>query len=98
MKKTITIGIPAYKAQNTIEECLSSINIQTMRDNIEVAVKKEMKKPQKIPQLRTEAKIYQTLLNIPLNSDMSGMSALAQEDVQGVTKFYGTNRLLLSHN
>ena len=37
MKKTITIGIPAYKAQNTIEECLSSINIQTMRDNIECA-------------------------------------------------------------
>lgn len=38
MKKTITIGIPAYKAQNTIEECLSSINIQTMRDNIEVVI------------------------------------------------------------
>ena len=65
-----------------------------MRDNIEVAVKKEMKKPQKIPQLRTEAKIYQTLLNIPLNSDMSGMSALAQEDVQGVTKFYGMGELI----
>ena len=38
MKKTITIGIPAYKAQNTIEECLSSINIQTMRNNIEVVI------------------------------------------------------------
>lgn len=34
----VAIGIPAYKAQNTIEECLSSINIQSMRDDINVIV------------------------------------------------------------
>ena len=34
----ICIGIPAYKAQNTIEECLSSINIQTIRDEINVVI------------------------------------------------------------
>lgn len=34
----IAIGIPAYKAQNTIEECLSSINIQSMRDDINVII------------------------------------------------------------
>lgn len=34
----VAIGIPAYKAQNTIEECLSSINIQSMRDDINVII------------------------------------------------------------
>lgn len=34
----VAIGIPAYKAQPTIEECLSSINIQTMRDDINVII------------------------------------------------------------
>lgn len=34
----VAIGIPCYKAQKTIEECLSSINIQTMRDDINVII------------------------------------------------------------
>lgn len=34
----VAIGIPAYKAQKTIEECLSSINIQSMRDDINVII------------------------------------------------------------
>jgi glycosyltransferase involved in cell wall biosynthesis len=34
----IAIGIPAYKAQKTIEECLASIDIQTMRDDINVII------------------------------------------------------------
>ena len=34
----VAIGIPAYKAQNTIEECLSSINIQSMRNDINVII------------------------------------------------------------
>ena len=70
-----------------------------MRDNIEVAIKKEMKRPQKAPQLKTEAKIYQTLLTIP-PQDITGVKALSQEDVQGVPKFYGmwrVNRLLLPY-
>ena len=36
--KKIAIGIPCYKSQKTIEECLSSINIQTMRDDINVII------------------------------------------------------------
>ena len=38
MKMKVAIGIPAYKAQKTIEECLSSINIQSFRDNIDVII------------------------------------------------------------
>lgn len=34
----IAIGIPAYKAQSTIEECLSSINVQSMRQEINVII------------------------------------------------------------
>lgn len=34
----VAIGIPAYKAQNTIEECLSSINIQSMRNDINIII------------------------------------------------------------
>lgn len=34
----VAIGIPAYKAQSTIEVCLSSINIQTMRNDINVII------------------------------------------------------------
>ena len=68
-----------------------------IRDNIEVAIKKEYKKPQKIPQLQTEAKIYQTLLNIPTNSDISGASVLSQDEVQGITRFYGMGELTDSY-
>ena len=67
-----------------------------MRDNIEVAIKKEMKRPQKAPQLRTEAKIYQSLLSIA-PQDISGVKALAQEDVQGVPRFYGMGELIDSY-
>lgn len=34
----ICIGIPAYKAQSTIEECISSINIQTYKNEIHVII------------------------------------------------------------
>ena len=34
----IALGIPCFKAQKTIEECLSSVNIQTMRDDINVII------------------------------------------------------------
>ena len=59
-----------------------------MRDNIEVSIKKELKRAQKQPQLKTEAKIYQSLLNIN-SQDISGAKALAQDEVQGVPHFYG---------
>ena len=67
-----------------------------IRENIEVAIKKEIKRPQKAAQLRTEAKLYQSLLNIP-PQDMSGVKALAQEDVQGVPHFYGMGELIDSY-
>jgi glycosyltransferase involved in cell wall biosynthesis len=34
----ITVGIPAYKAKGHIENCLSSIQIQTIRDEVEVII------------------------------------------------------------
>ncbi|MCQ2816043.1 MAG: protein kinase [archaeon] len=63
-----------------------------LRDNIEVAVKKETFKNEKIPQLRTEAKIYQSLLSIN-TLDISGENILQQETVQGIAKFYGMGEL-----
>lgn len=38
MEKTITIGIPAYKAHDHICDCLSSIQIQSIRDQITVII------------------------------------------------------------
>ena len=34
-----------------------------MRDNIAVSIKKEIKRTQKVPQLKTESKVYQALLS-----------------------------------
>ena len=65
----------------------------SMRDNMEVAVKKEVKKIGKVPQLRTEAKIYQSLLSIQ-PQDISGSKALSQEEIQGVPKFYGMGEIV----
>ena len=65
-----------------------------MRDNTEVAVKKEMKKGQKRIQVKIESRIYQELLNIPQNTDLSGNSAIIQDNCQGVPKFYGLGECL----
>ena len=40
-KKLITVGIPAYKAETHICDCLSSIQIQTIRDEIAVIIAKD---------------------------------------------------------
>ena len=63
-----------------------------LRDNLPVSIKKEDKKPGKTPQLKTESKIYQTLLNIQAD-DVSGAKPLAQDEVTGVPKFYGVGEL-----
>ena len=63
-----------------------------MRDNVAVSIKKEVKKPQKIPQLKTESKIYQSLLKINAD-DISGVKTFTQDEVQGVPKFYGAGEL-----
>lgn len=39
--KNITIGIPAYKAEGHICDALSSINIQTVRDDVSVIIAKD---------------------------------------------------------
>ena len=64
-----------------------------LRDNIEVAVKRELKRIGKSVQLKTEAKVYQSLLNISQNQDLTGAIALPQETVQGVPKYYGIGEL-----
>ena len=62
----------------------------SMRDNIEVAIKKEMKRiNQKTYQLKNECKIYQQLLNIPQKIDLTGINIIPQTPNQGVPKFYG---------
>lgn len=40
-KKLITIGIPAYKAESHICDCLSSIQIQTIRNDISIIIAKD---------------------------------------------------------
>ena len=63
-----------------------------LRDNLPVSVKKEEKKPGKTPQLKTESKLYQSLLNIQAD-DISGAKPLGQDEVTGVPKFYGVGEL-----
>ena len=36
--KILTVGIPAYKAENHICDALSSIQIQTIKDNISIII------------------------------------------------------------
>lgn len=64
-----------------------------LRDDVEVALKKELKRPGKSSQLRTEAKVYQSLLNIQPGQDISGTKVLGQDVVQGVPKFFGMGEL-----
>ena len=66
----------------------------SLRDSVEVAVKKEKKRYQKSSQLKTEGKIYTTLLGIPQGEDITGMKGLVQQDIQGVPKFYGVGELV----
>ena len=63
-----------------------------LRENLPVSIKKEDKKPGKTPQLKTESKIYQALLNIQAD-DISGAKPLGQDEVPGVPKFYGVGEL-----
>ncbi len=65
-----------------------------MRGNSEVAVKKEIKKGQKTAQVKIESRIYQELLNIPQGFDLSGISVISQDIIQGVPKFYGVGECL----
>ena len=66
----------------------------SIRDDIEIAVKREKKKSYKTSQLKIEAKIYQTLLNIQHGQDISGKKFIPQDSVVGVPKFYGVGSVL----
>ena len=102
-KKTIDKKNPAI-IKDLIAECFVLLHIigkgsfgqiyisYNLRDNLPVSVKKEEKKPGKTPQLKTESKIYQTLLNIQAD-DVSGVKPLGQDEVTGVPKFYGVGEL-----
>ncbi len=61
-----------------------------MRDNTEVAIKKEIKKKftKKSP-IKNESKVYQELLSIDSKNDLSGLNLIPQESYQGIPKFYG---------
>jgi glycosyltransferase involved in cell wall biosynthesis len=41
MKKLITIGIPVYKAEKYICDCLSSIQIQSIRNELAIIIAKD---------------------------------------------------------
>ena len=41
MKKIITVGIPAYKAEGHICDCLASIQIQSIRDEVAIVIAKD---------------------------------------------------------
>lgn len=41
IQKRVTVGIPAFKAETHIIDCLSSISIQTVRDMISVIIAKD---------------------------------------------------------
>ena len=102
-KKTIDKKNPAI-IKDLIAECFVLLHIigkgsfgqiyisYNLRDNLPVSVKKEEKKPGKTPQLKTESKIYQTLLNIQAD-DISGIKPLIQDEVTGVPRFYGVGEL-----
>ena len=38
VKKILTVGVPAYKAENPICDALASIQIQTVKDNISIII------------------------------------------------------------
>ena len=40
-KKLITVGIPAFKAEDHICDCLASIQVQTIRDDVAVIIAKD---------------------------------------------------------
>ena len=41
MSKWLTVGIPAYKAENHISDCLASIQTQTIKDEVSVIIAKD---------------------------------------------------------
>ena len=62
----------------------------SLRENIEVVVKKEKKeKNQRSSPLHNELKTYQNLLDISNSTDFTGAKSIPQLEIQGLPKFYG---------
>ena len=61
----------------------------SLKENIEVVVKKEKKLNQKKCYLYNELKTYQTLLDISNTMDLTGIKSIPQLEIQGLPKFYG---------
>ena len=80
-------------ANGTFGKIIYGFNI---RDNVEVAIKQEVLFEER-SQLKLEGKIYNTLLNIPKNFDISGIHPIPQNEVIGVPKFYGSGRHKNNH-
>ena len=70
--------------------CGEIILSYSLKEKIEVIVKKELKKDdQKGSPLHSELKAYQTLLDISNTTDISGAKPILQLEIQGIPKFYG---------
>ena len=54
MSKKLTVGIPAYKADEHIRDCLASIQIQTIRDDVEVIIYSDEDGDERYEYLKTE--------------------------------------------
>ena len=81
--------------KGTFGQVYLSYNI---RDNIEVAVKKEERKlNQKSSPLKNESKIFCELLNISQKQNLTGTNLISQDEIQGVPKFYGVGECLDSN-
>ena len=62
----------------------------SLKENIEVVLKKEEKKKMKKKSpLYNELKTYQTLLDISNTTDLTGIKSIPQLEIQGLPKFYG---------
>ncbi len=75
-------------ANGTFGKIIYGFNI---RDNVEVAIKQEVLFEER-SQLKLEGKIYNTLLNIPKNYDITGIHPIPQDEVIGVPKFFGIGK------
>jgi len=68
----------------------------SIRDNVEVAIKKEVQFEER-SQLKLEGKIYTSLLNIPKNYDITGIHPIPQNEITGVPKFFGAGKHKNNH-
>ena len=64
MKKILTIGIPAYKAETHISDALSSVQIQTFKDKVSVIIASDFEKHSMAKSNANETAIHCAILNL----------------------------------